>query len=180
MKKFTIASLALAGFLPNDAESSAGSLTLNFENDEQNFASIMDRGLPFALAGHSSHRSHGSHRSHRSSSGGGMAVPKTSPSVPNTPPSTNRNQRSSPPTSVLPNSPALNLPKIKRNSAHFKRLVERIQMMLFAFGHYSGNIDGVVGTETAVAIAKYQSKNGLSITGAVDETLIKRLGISVD
>lgn len=183
MKKFAIASLALAGFLPADADSSVTSLEPNLENDENNFASILDRVLPFTLAGHSSHRSHGSHRSHRSSGGGGTAVPRAnppSPVVPNTPPSTNRNQNSTPPSSILPNSPALNLPKIKGNSAHFKRIVERIQMMLFAFGFYSGNVDGIVNTETAIAIAKYQNENGLPITGAVDETLIKRLGISVD
>ena len=53
-------------------------------------------------------------------------------------------------------------------------------MILFAYGFYSGELDGVPGTDTRTAIAKYQSSKGLKVTGQIDDALIKSLGISVD
>ena len=76
--------------------------------------------------------------------------------MPSTPPSTNRNRNSTPPSSVLPNSPGIKLPNLSGNSEQFKRIVLRVQMMLFAYGFYTGEIDGVAGNDTKLAIAKYQ------------------------
>lgn len=182
MKKFLIASLALAGFSSSDESIAKPTEKAKNLNKVNKFENILDRALPFSLAGHRSHSSHGSHRSHRSS-GGGSAVPKTvGPNpVPSDPPqSTNRNKNSTPPSSVLPNSPAINLPKIKGSTAQFQRIVQRIQMMLYAYGFYTGALDGIAGSDTRSAIAKYQSENGLEVTGQVDEKLILSLGISID
>lgn len=183
MKSFIIASLAIAGF--SSSKQSADLQKGDSKNLERapNFQNLLNRTLPFTLVGHSSHRSHGSHRSHRSSS---RAVPNYSKPAPSTPPpkpsapSTNRNQNSTPPSAILPNSPAINLPKIKGNSAHFKRIVMRVQMMLYALGHYTGELDGLAGTDTRTAIAKYQQVNGLPITGQIDEELLKRMNVAVD
>jgi len=182
MKKFLIASLAVAGFSAGEETAAMPADKVKSYDSTNKFQNLLDRALPFSLAGHRSHSSHGSHRSHRSS-GGGSAVPRTytPPPAPSySPPSTNRNKNSTPPSSILPNSPAINLPKIKGNSAQFQRIVQRLQMMLYAYGFYSGALDGIAGSDTRAAIAKYQSKNGLEVTGQVDENLIKSLGISVD
>lgn len=181
MKKFVITSLAIAGFTVAEGAKAAPAEVLKDLDTTLKFKNILDRVLPFTLAGHRSHSSHGSHRSHRSSSGSSSTVPRTytTPATPS-PSTTNRNKNSTPPNSILPNSPAINLPKIKGNSAQFQRIVKRIQMILFAYGFYSGELDGIAGNNTRAAIAKYQSSNGLKVTGQVDETLIKSLGISVD
>ena len=71
-------------------------------------------------------------------------------------------------------------PGLKGNSARFQRVVMRIQMVLFAMGHYVGALDGIAGENTKAAVAKYQAMQGLKITGTIDETLIKSLGISID
>ena len=56
----------------------------------------------------------------------------------------------------------------------------RIQMVLYAYGFYSGELDGIAGPNTRNAIAKFQKSWGLSITGAIDEKLIILLGVSVE
>ena len=56
----------------------------------------------------------------------------------------------------------------------------RIQMVLYAYGFYSGELDGIAGPNTRNAIAKFQKSRGLSITGAIDEKLIILLGVSVE
>ena len=56
----------------------------------------------------------------------------------------------------------------------------RIQMVLFAMGHYVGALDGIAGENTKAAVAKYQAMHGLKVTGTIDDTLIKSLGISID
>jgi len=53
-------------------------------------------------------------------------------------------------------------------------------MMLYALGHYTGELDGLAGTDTRTAIAKYQQVNGLPITGQIDEELLKRMNVAVD
>lgn len=181
MKKFLITSLAIAGFSVSDKADAGPAEAFKDLNTTSKFKSILDRVLPFTLAGHRSHSSHGSHRSHRSSSGGSPSVPRTyTPPPAPTPPTENRNYNSTPPNSIIPGSPAFNLPKINGNSAQFERIVRRLQMILFAYGFYSGELDGVPGTDTRAAIAKYQSSKGLKVTGQVDDALIKSLGISVD
>ena len=176
MKKFLITSLAIAGFAVANKSDAVPAAAQKDIEAKFKFKSILDRVLPFTLTGHRSHSSHGSHRSHRSSSS--SVVPRTY-TLP-TPPTTNRNKNSTPPSSILPNSPAINLPKIKGNSAQFRRIVMRLQMVLFAYGFYSGALDGIAGDDTRAAIAKYQSSKGLDVTGQVDEILIKSLGIPVD
>jgi putative peptidoglycan binding protein len=44
-------------------------------------------------------------------------------------------------------------------------------------GYYRGQIDGVFGSETRAAIAEYQSKHGLRVTGALTNETLAALGL---
>ena len=52
-----------------------------------------------------------------------------------------------------------------------------VQEQLTQKGYYHGPIDGVVGSGTRAAIAAYQRKHGLEITGAIDGALLRSLHI---
>jgi hypothetical protein len=52
-----------------------------------------------------------------------------------------------------------------------------VQVELQRRGYYGGPIDGDIGPGTSVAIAKYQSANGLPATGQINEALLKSLNI---
>lgn len=203
MKPFLIASLAAAGFaegLPPDANQE-GYIS---ENESQVFNNILDRSLPFTLAGHSSHKSHGSHQSHGSHRSSATkrytpaptpsytptapSTPKTPPNSsrnnnntpPKTPPNSNRNNNSTPPKSILPSSPSLDPKTLHGNSNQFGRLVIRAQMILYAQGFYSGEINGLETVETRVALAKYQIANGLAVTSRLDDATVKTMNVDLD
>ncbi|MEQ1942246.1 peptidoglycan-binding protein [Mesorhizobium sp. VNQ89] len=54
--------------------------------------------------------------------------------------------------------------------------VKSVQKILGELKFYGGDIDGVYGPNTRLAIEAYQNKMGLVVTGAVDETLLDQLG----
>jgi His-Xaa-Ser repeat protein HxsA len=177
MKAFLITTLASVGFA-DDAPREAD-LSKQFYSELNSFQSILDRRLSFTLAGHSSHSSHASHGSHRSSASSSRTY--TKPST-NPPPSgrITRNKNSTPPTSILPSSPALNLEKLNGNSSKFVKLTVRVQMLLYAYGFYTGEITGKVNLETSTALSKYQKVNGLDVTGKIDDATIKMMNISLE
>ncbi|MCR8551218.1 His-Xaa-Ser repeat protein HxsA [Salipiger sp. P9] len=160
--------LAAAGYLPQIAQAVVPPLRLDDDNDKSTSLFQILRGEhKYTLAGHrshSSHGSHGSHGSHRSSSGGGTY---RSPA-----PSSN----STPPSSVMPR--AAESPKtLPGNSAAFIDIVKRVQTALYAYGYYTGAIDGIVGTGTKTAISKFQKDWGLSITGTITPEVLDALNI---
>ncbi len=53
-----------------------------------------------------------------------------------------------------------------------------VQVELTDRGDYNGPIDGDVGPVTEAAISKYQSENGLAVTGTINQALLVSLGIS--
>lgn len=58
------------------------------------------------------------------------------------------------------------------NSATFKRIVQEVQVILYLYGYYNGNIDGVIGGQTRSALQLYQIDYGLTVTGTLTtETL---------
>lgn len=187
MKPFLIASLAAAGFaedLPPDANYVS-------EAESQVFDNILNRNLPFTLAGHSSHRSHGSHQSHGSHRSSATKrytpaptpTPRYTPTVPSTPkkpPNSSRNTNSTPPKSILPSSPSLDPKVLHGNSSQFGRLVIRAQMLLYAQGFYTGEINGLETMEMRAALAKYQSANGLAVTGKLDDATVKTMNVDLD
>ena len=117
---------------------------------------------------------HRSHQSHRSSSS--PAVPYTPPDSPPREPS--RNYQSTPPSSVLPQSPSTAPKTLPGNSPKFAEIVKQIQASLFLKGYYTGAIDGVVGPQTRAAISKFQKDSSLPITGTITTEVLNALGIA--
>ncbi len=141
----------------------------------------------FTLA---AHRSHASHSSHRSGASGvprtptytppAVVVPRASP-PPDPQVPAGRNTRSTPPSSILPSSPATsNLDKVKGNSKAFEVLLMKTQLSLYALGFYSGSIDGISGSETKAAISSYQHTHGLPVTGSLNDELLDSLNVPID
>ena len=54
--------------------------------------------------------------------------------------------------------------------------VKEVQETLRELNFYGGEVDGLFGPNTRVAIEAYQSKMGLRVTGTVDESLLDQLG----
>lgn len=52
-----------------------------------------------------------------------------------------------------------------------------VQAALAREGYYHGRIDGVIGEQSRLAIRNYQRRNGLPITGRLDNSLIDSLGV---
>jgi len=53
----------------------------------------------------------------------------------------------------------------------------QVQRKLKRLGYYDGGIDGDIGPATRRAIRGYQEENGLEITGRIDRSLLRSLGI---
>ena len=176
MKSFIIPSLLLAGFSDTDLNTKKENLK-EVEPTAKKYWNLMERKLPITLAGHKSHGSHSSHASHRSSSGGSITVPITPKYVPK--------PKVKKPTYVAPKvnnstSPESVLPKVKGNSAQFKRITTRVQMYLYAFGFYNGALTGVADMTTKAAIVKFQKSRNLKITGKIDNSLLKVMNVSTE
>lgn len=54
--------------------------------------------------------------------------------------------------------------------------VRNVQETLKQLNFYGGEVDGLLGPNTRLAIEAYQQKMGLAVTGTVDETLLDQLG----
>ena len=57
-------------------------------------------------------------------------------------------------------------------------MVERIQTKLNIWGYYTGNVDGIFGSQTEKAVKYFQRKNGLTQDGIVGTNTLAKLGIS--
>lgn len=55
-------------------------------------------------------------------------------------------------------------------------VIERVQGILRDLGFYSGTVDGISGPNTHTAIAAYQRKVGLTVSGGIDDALLDQLG----
>lgn len=169
MKSFIIPSLMAAGFVSSDV-TDAQNLAVedHSTSDKINFWNLMDGNLSVTLAAHSSHASHGSHGSHRSSAGSTFTpTPTPAPKIKIKPPN-----NSTPPGSVLP--------PISGGTEQFKRITMRVQMYLYAFGFYTGEISGLDNMDTKSAIVKYQQSKNLKITGKIDNELLKAMNVSTE
>ncbi len=171
--KFAI-SLAAAGYLPQGAQAVTAPPRADRHDDPSASLFQLLRGEhTYTLAGHrshSSHGSHGSHGSHRSSSSGGYSGGGSTyrPSKPSS--------NSTPPSSVLPRAPQA--PKtLPGNSAAFIEIVKRVQTALYAYGYYTGAIDGIAGTGTKTALSKFQKDWNLKITGTITLEVLDALNI---
>ncbi len=55
--------------------------------------------------------------------------------------------------------------------------VTQIQTKLKRWGYYSGNIDGIYGTQTVNAVKYFQRKNGLTVDGIAGPATLQAMGI---
>ncbi len=54
-----------------------------------------------------------------------------------------------------------------------------VQARLKAEGVYAGSVDGIMGPQTEAALRRYQEKEGLPVSGAVDEATLKELQLEL-
>ena len=55
--------------------------------------------------------------------------------------------------------------------------VTQIQTKLKRWGYYTGNVDGIYGTQTLNAVKYFQRKNGLTVDGIAGPATLKAMGI---
>lgn len=65
-----------------------------------------------------------------------------------------------------------------RSSDYDDDLAVDVQRALARRGFYRGSIDGDVGPGTRGAIREYQYRHGLEVTGRIDRSLLRSLGLS--
>lgn len=58
-------------------------------------------------------------------------------------------------------------------------LVTTLQKRLKTWGYYTGNVDGIFGSQTEQAVKYFQRKNGLEVDGIVGPATAKAVGISL-
>jgi His-Xaa-Ser repeat protein HxsA len=64
------------------------------------------------------------------------------------------------------------------NSEKFRRIVMEVQTALQIFGYYTGEIDGLVGAETRVALSKMQADYNLKVTGTITPEVLDAFRIT--
>lgn len=183
LKRFLIPSLFAAGLLPQQASAIPTDDAKPADPQKTSLFQAFKLQHVFTLAGH---RSHSSHASHRSSSGGAVYSPPTpsysapapiyAPSTPAplyTPPASD----STSPSSILPSSPDAALKVLPGNSDKFLEIAKQVQLGLYSWGYYAGEIDGVVGPATRTAISSMQSDWGLPVTGTITPEVLNALKI---
>lgn len=57
--------------------------------------------------------------------------------------------------------------------------VRTIQTKLKRWGYYNGNVDGIFGSQTTVAVKYFQRKNGLTVDGIVGKATAAAMGVSL-
>lgn len=206
MKKsrFLISSLLAAGILPASqlpAQESAGTQPKAKGPDPDDRAVVQRFALEhnFQLAQHRSHSSHASHSSHRSGTSGRPRTPSYTPPAPRVPratptpaprpaPAPTRNERSTPPSSILPSSPETArqslLPQVpgpsEPSGSQVRLVLMRVQISLMAAGYYEGDIDGLMGPMTRSALERYQRASGFAVTGTVTPEVLDAFRISLE
>lgn len=79
------------------------------------------------------------------------------------------------PTVTLPN----NISAVATvQAAYSKETIYSVQEALNNNGYKCGTPDGIIGKKTKAAIKEYQKDNDLKVTGSINKTLLKLLGIT--
>jgi His-Xaa-Ser repeat protein HxsA len=102
--------------------------------------------------------------------------------APRATPAPSRNQRSTPPSSVLPSSPAIapNTLFSRPSESTISSVVRRVQIGLQAYGYYHGALDGVVGKETRAALVRFQTDFKLNVTGTITPEVLDAFKIQAE
>lgn len=66
----------------------------------------------------------------------------------------------------------------RESSSYSDDLAVDVQRVLARRGYYHGEIDGDVGPGTRAAIRSFQYSRGLTVTGRIDSSLLRALGLS--
>lgn len=199
-RRFMISSLLAAGFAVPQGEAMSLTHGLVGSGDGAGDPKRQDALVrqfaqehSFLLAGHRSHSSHSSHSSHRSGSSGTVRAPVYTPPPPRTPktrapaprPSpapapSSRNPRSTPPSSILPSSPAVAPSTLyaKPSAQTISTIVMRVQLALKAYGYYDGPATGTVDAATRDALRRFQSDFGLKVTGTITPEVLDAFKIA--
>ena len=194
---YTISSLFAAGIVPVALadEPAQEPVDSKLDNAKSIANDIADQQI-YTLAqhqSHSSHTSHGSHSSHSShSSSSSMTTVLDSPAVvageENSESesayfSRDRNERSTPRSTVLPSTPAINktkkLIRLPGNSTKFEDTVKSMQLALTSLGYVVGNLSGELDARTIAAIYEYQEASGYLPTGILTPETLSNLNIVV-
>jgi len=69
-------------------------------------------------------------------------------------------------------------PRTSYSPSYGDDLAVDVQRALARRGYYRGGIDGDVGPGTRAAIRSYQYERGLTVTGRIDGSLLRSLGLS--
>ncbi len=183
-KKFLIPSLVAAGFFGIPTAASVPRDQESVEDKRGSFFEVSKAKTAARIAAHRSHSSHRSHASHRSSSGGGYAVPRTTPKTatpsPLYNPPSSRNESSTPRTSILPSPPAAASRGGVRNSDAFNQIAKKVQEALRAYGYYNGAIDGIIGSGSKSALARFQADYSLRVTGTITPEVLSAFNIQTN
>lgn len=188
-KNWLISGLVAAGITPaqsGSAQATGEAIASGKGTDPDDTAVIRKfaQDQRFHLAQHRSHSSHASHSSHRSGSSGAVRTPRYTPPPPRVPratptpyPTPTRNERSTPPSSILPSSPTtapntLYIPSRTQDAETPSRtaietVVCKVQTGLMAYGYYEGEIDCIVGPKTRDALRRFQKDYELKLTGTI-------------
>ncbi len=197
--RFLISGLVMAGITPVMAQagqqSNAAPPAADPDPSEDALIQRFAQEHLFTLAQHRSHSSHSSHGSHRSgASGTPRPAPRAAPppriprATPAPTPRSTRNQSSTPPSAILPSSPATAPQQLLSpqgttdppSASEIQDLVRRVQVSLMALGYYQGAIDGIVGPQTRSALERYQRDYGLQVTGTITPEVLDAFRLSLD
>ena len=55
--------------------------------------------------------------------------------------------------------------------------IKKVQEALRDKGHYTGQVDGVLGPQTRVAIRAYESRHRMPVDGAISNDLLSTMGL---
>ena len=139
---------------------------------------MLNTDVPLHLAAHSSHSSHGSHGSHRSSAGSSAAPVPSYPSTPRPAPRADPlGQPPKPKETYKPKIP--DAEKLRNDKDLREKVVQKVQMVLFLSGEYTGKITGVLDAETRDAVDLYKIKRGILRGGYLDRDTLNELGVSI-
>jgi His-Xaa-Ser repeat protein HxsA len=169
-----------AGFTVVSMQTSANELQNSNIDEKYNFldevesAELNSGQMPLYLANHRSHSSHASHGSHRSSAGS----VRPTPSYPSTTPSEPLSKPPRPKSSV-PSAEQLKFNEIMSDKDKRKNIILRVQLTLSAMGYYKGDLDGVMGSSTRLALNNYRRNKGLPTLDKLDLKVLNSLGVIV-